>query len=274
MTTRRPVLVLPFTVLSEPDTVRLVAGEDHRYTLRAPKLEQWFPGILDSCNGRCSVDDLLAGLDHDDREVALELFDRLYGERVLIDGLAAETHEAEDYELEIEGSGPVLEALANETPINNSEAAPKLTVFCQDRLDYAAALQFNRRRLSGDSPWIWCSVGPMSRGFVSPPFFPDAGPCLGCLLAGFGRLSPAPELYGAMIEHSRSGGAIAPSSFPAAGTEILRQMVLWKHQQLSQKQPSSALYRLHVLEVESMEVTTHRVFIDAECSECGDAEMV
>ena len=33
----------PFTILTKPDMVRLVAGEDFRYTLRSPSLEQWLP---------------------------------------------------------------------------------------------------------------------------------------------------------------------------------------------------------------------------------------
>src|SRR5207302_70111 len=42
----RPCLALPFTVLTAQDRVRLVAGEDFRYTLTGPGLETWLPDWL------------------------------------------------------------------------------------------------------------------------------------------------------------------------------------------------------------------------------------
>ena len=42
----RPCLALPFTFLSSPDRVRLVAGEDFRYTLDGPRIETWLPQWL------------------------------------------------------------------------------------------------------------------------------------------------------------------------------------------------------------------------------------
>jgi bacteriocin biosynthesis cyclodehydratase domain-containing protein len=262
---------LPFTVLTDPDTVRLVAGEDHRYTLTGPGLDQWLPDLLAGCDGRQALDDLLGRLPEHTRRAARSLVDRLYGERVLVDGTASEAHTAGQYRLEVEGTGPLSVALAHATAAEDGKPLP---VFCQDRLDYDAALQFNRRCLRGASPWLWVSTGPMSRGYVSPPFLPGAGPCLACLLRHFQRLSPAPELYDALTEHSHRGGAIAPVPFPVTGLRMLELLVRWKVDQLALPEPPAALYRLHVLEVATMEVSTHRVFVDPECPECGDAAVV
>jgi bacteriocin biosynthesis cyclodehydratase domain-containing protein len=265
---RRPILALPFTVLTETDTVRLLAGEDFRYTLKAPGLEQWLPGILKQCDGRQSLDNLLAGLDPQVQSSARQLMDRLYGERVLIDGVASRAHTRQAYQLAVEGTGRLATILADLVGHETKETKP-LVVFCQDRLDYAAALEFNRRCLGEDTPWLWATYGPLSRGYISPAFFPDAGPCLACLLRHFQRLSPAPEIYEALIAHEEKGGTIQSVSFPEEGVLILKSLVLWKLHQLDQPEPSSALYRLHVLEIDRMEVTTHRVYRDPECPDCS-----
>ena len=265
----RPRLALPYTVVAEPDSVRLLAGEDHRYTLSGSGLEAWLPGLLIGCDGRRSLEELLASLDEATRPGARDLIGRLYGERVLVDGPVELTHEPASYAIVAEGMGALAERLA-ELGSRAAPGAAVLPVFCQDRLDYAAALAFNRRCLQSGVPWLWATLGPMSRGYVSPPFLPTAGPCWACLLGHFRRLSPAPELYDALIDHARRGGSIEPAPFPALGVEILSQLVLWKREQLGRSEPPSALYRLHVLELETMEVTSHRVRIDPECPECGD----
>jgi hypothetical protein len=50
---------------------------------------------------------------------------------------------------------------------------------------------------------------------------------------------------------------------------MLEQIVCWKARLLSEAEPPGVLYRLHVLEADTMEVSSHRVFIDPECPECG-----
>jgi bacteriocin biosynthesis cyclodehydratase domain-containing protein len=264
----RPCLALPYTVISEPDTVRLVAGEDHRYTLSGPGLETWLPGVLAACVGRRSIDEILGVLDGSAQSQARELIGRLYGERVLVDGPVERAHQPVAYTMAVEGTGPLADRLAAASAVTG-EGARRLLVFCQDRLDYAAVMEFNARCLQDGEPWIWATLGPMSRGYVGPAFLPRAGPCWACLLSQFRRLSPAPELYESLIAHARGGHDIAPVAFPAEGVEILAQLVLWKRNQLSQGEPSSALYRLHVLELDAMEVTVHRVPIDPECPACG-----
>jgi bacteriocin biosynthesis cyclodehydratase domain-containing protein len=270
--TARPRLGLPYTVLQETDIVRLVCGEDFRYTLRGPGLETWLPNLLTRCDGRQTLNQLLASLDEPLRAPALQVINRLYAERVLVDGTAVDAHAPRRYRLVIEGQGTLADALRTSEP--GDPALEPVALLCQDSLDYESAYQFNRRCLRGSAPWMWVSSGAMNRGYVSPVFLPGAGPCLACLLRHFQRLSPAPELYDVLAKHVRAGKTVTPVPFPAEGTAILRQLVLWKLRQLQEPQPPPALYRLHVVEIDTMEVAAHRVFPDPECPECGDVALV
>lgn len=263
MSAHRPRLALPFTVLTAPNTVRLVAGEDFRYTLTETDLDQWLPAWLDLLDSRITLEEALGRLPDSRRKSAQLLVDRMYGERILIDGSAADVHTPTRYRLSVEGSAGWAD---DWQPSVDGERV--LLVLCQDRLDYDEALRFNRAMLKMHAPWMWASTGPMGRAYVSPLFLPDAGPCLGCLLNHFRRLSPAAELYDALAEHARAGRPIAPVPFPPAGIAIVQQLLLWKAG-LAADATSAALYRLHVLEVATIEITTHRVFVDPECSECG-----
>jgi bacteriocin biosynthesis cyclodehydratase domain-containing protein len=242
---RRPRLALPFTVLASPGVVRIVAGEDFRYTLKGDGIDGWLPALLASFDGRRPLGELSAA--------AAEVVDRLYGERVLVDGDARPT---ESLGLGAEGRGPLLDGLPTDGP---------LRVLCQDRLDYDEALRFNRRCLEGPGPWMWATIGPLARGYVSPVFLPGSGPCLACLLRHFRRRSPAPELYDALEEQGKKGLPIEPATFPPEGVAILHNLMVRKAAMLS----DAAAYRLHVLETATLEVTSHRVFRDPECDVCG-----
>jgi bacteriocin biosynthesis cyclodehydratase domain-containing protein len=264
----RPCLALPFTLLTGPDQVRLVAGEDFRYTLTGPGLETWLPGWLPALDGRLTLDEALARLPETRRDSARQLVERLYGERLLTDGPALAAHQARRYRLRPEGTGTLRQGLSAHEPGDEPGSSTEMTVLCQDRLDYDEALRFNRRCLEGGSPWFWVTCGPLSRGYVSPAFLPDAGPCLECLLSHFRRLSPMPELYGELIEHAGQGRPIAAATFPAPALAILQQLLRWKADLLAQADPPAALYQLHVLEVATLEVTSHRVFVDPECPAC------
>ena len=271
MTHRRPRLALPFTILTERDTVRLVAGEDFRYTLTGHGLDGWVPDWLAGLNGKIPFDEALAKLPEAYRTAAGQLLDRLYGERIVIDGNAADAHEPTGFLLLPEGSAAWLESSRHaprDDPHAEREGYVCLPALCQDRLDYEEALRFNRRCLDAGTPWLWASTGPMSRAYVSPLFLPNAGPCLSCLLYHFRRLSPTPDLYDVLADHVRAGGAIAPVPFPAPAVAIVQQLLLWKADLAANPEPSAALYRLHVVEVASLEVTSHRVFVDPECPEC------
>lgn len=259
---RRPRLALPFTVLVSPDQVRLVAGEDFRYTLDGPGLDRWLPGFLAGLDGRRTLGAALEAIPEAHRSAAARIVDRLAGERVLVDGTALEAHAPLARSIRVEGSGPLRGGL------ETGAESPPLHVLVQDRLDYDEVLRFNRRCLDGGDPWLWATIGPMGRGYVSPVFLPASGPCLGCLLLHFRRRSPAPEIYDGLIEQGREGKPIQPSTFPGPGVEILRNLILWKAARLAEEVPAAALYRLHVLEADTLEVTSHRVFLDPECAEC------
>jgi len=271
---RRPRLSLPFTIIRDENIVRLVAGEDFRYTLSGERLGEWLPSLLAGFNGAASVNELLQGVDGRLRAEALKLIERLYGERILVDGTAGDIHPANKYRIEIKGDGRLCESLTRAQSANSANNADAVTmsVLCQDRLDYHELLQFNRQALKGASPWLWASIGPMSRGFVGPVCLPEAGPCSACLIEQFKRLSPTPEIYDELISHAATGRSIEPAVFPADGIEIIARLILWKVSLMNQKEPPTSLYRLHVLEVDSMETTSHRVFVDPECPQCGNGD--
>ena len=192
------------TIIAVEDQVHLVCGEDVRYSVRAEGLAAPLADLLCKCDGRTPLDSLLRGLADDEIARARDLIDRLRGERILVDGPIEAAMEATAYRPAVEGSGPIAERLR--CP---ASALPPVTVFCQDTLDYRAAMEFNRRRLSlEDGPWLWVTTGPVNRGYVSPVFLPDAGPCLACLLRHFQRLSPVPQLYDALTLHAERGGII------------------------------------------------------------------
>jgi bacteriocin biosynthesis cyclodehydratase domain-containing protein len=260
-------LTLPFTILTAPDTVRLVAGEDFRYTLSAPGLERWLPELLKKLDGRRPVDELLGGLDAAERDAACQLLDSLYSERVLTEASPRDRHQPLSFRLLIEGAGPLADGLRS-MPASN--APDRLVVLCQDRLNYDEFLQFNQRCRDAGDHALWASTGPMQRGYVGPVILPDAGPCLACLLRQFQRLSPAPEIYDHLLEHARRQEPMPPVPFPPHGVAILQQLALWKLTLLAEADPPAALYRLHVLDVATLEVSAHRVFADPECPACGE----
>jgi bacteriocin biosynthesis cyclodehydratase domain-containing protein len=262
----RPFLAPGFTVLTGPDRVRLVAGEDFRYTLSGPGLEGWLPAWLPALDGRRTAEEVLALLPEEQRAAGGQVLARLYGERVVLDGPAPAAHTPGRFALAVEGAGPLADGLRGQVRQAGGRA---VAVLAQDRLDYDEVLRFNTRCLKGEAPWLWASTGPQGRGYVSPVFLPEAGPCLACLLGTFERLSPAPEIYADLIEHARAGRPIAPAPFPERGTRLLEELVLWKADLMGRAEPPAALFRLHVLEAEALEVTAHRVFVDPECPACG-----
>jgi bacteriocin biosynthesis cyclodehydratase domain-containing protein len=266
---KRIQFAFPFAILAKPDTVRLVAGEEFRYTLRSPALDQWLPRLLGSFESAVEWHPLLDQLPCELQQQALAIITRLYGERVLLEGSEEHPRMPSPVRWVVEGSGKLSERLRAVLP-PVSAGAVHLAVLCQDSLDYAVALDFNRRcRRSGAAGWIWISCGPMGRGFVSSVFRPHAGPCLGCLFRNFKRLSPAPEIYEHLIEHSSAGGKIPSVPFPAAALDVLAGLARWKIESSAQSEPSVGAYRLHVIETNTMECITHRVFRDPHCPDCS-----
>jgi bacteriocin biosynthesis cyclodehydratase domain-containing protein len=267
---KRIQFALPFAILTKPDTVRLVAGEEFRYTLRSPALDQWLPLLLDGFERPVEWQPLLKLLPGERQQQALEIITRLYGERVLLESNGENPPMPSPARWAVEGNGKLSERLRDVFP-PVSAGAFHLAVLCQDTLDYAAALDFNRRsRRSGAAGWIWISCGPMGRGFVSSVFRPTAGPCLGCLFRNFKRISPAPEIYEHLMEHSSAGGKLPPVPFPAAALDVLTGLARWKIESSAQLEPPVGVYRLHVLETKTMECTAHRIFRDPHCPDCSE----
>jgi len=259
----------PFAILTRPNTVRLVAGEEFRYTLRSPSLEQWLPPLLKSFEREVEWRLLLNQLPPERRQQAQEIITRLHGEHVLLEANGEHAPLVSSQSWVVEGSGKLSELLRTAIPAAPANAA-RAAVLGQDNLDYAAALDFNRRcRRSGATAWLWISCGPMGRGFVSPIFRPHAGPCLACLLRNFQRLSPAPDIYNDLIEHSRAGGEIPPVPFPAPALALLAALARWKIEISTQTEASVGVYQLHVLETDTMASTMHRVFRDPHCPDCS-----
>jgi bacteriocin biosynthesis cyclodehydratase domain-containing protein len=263
----RPCLALPFTVLGGTDQVRLVAGEEFRFTLGGPALESWLPAWLQNLDGRRTLDEALALLPAERRQAGRTILERLAGERLLVDGPVEAAHPAGPHRLILEGAGRLRNAM--QPLVESVSDTPSVMILCQDRLDVDEALRFNDCRLVSGSPWLWASCAALGRGYVGPVMLPDSGPCLACLFAHFRRLSPLPELYDELIVHARSGGVIVPTPMHAAGVAILARLAAWKASEwLARPEPPAALYRLHVLEAASLEVTTHSVLIDPTCPAC------
>lgn len=267
-----PRLALPFTILPDGERVHLVHGEDVRYTLTLGRLAERAAALLRRCTGEETTESLLTGAPPEEQAALRKLIERALGERILAAGPVEAAHRAETYTLDVQGSGPLAVRLGGDA---SGGAGPSLSVFCQETLDYHALLEFNRVRIrAGDRPWLWATTGPASRGFVSPVILPRAGPCLACLWSHFRRLSPAAPLYDVLVRHGTAGGQFAPVDFPERAAEVLAHIVRWKVEQLSLARPPLSVYRLHVLEVDTMEVSMHRVLVDPTCQECGDATVV
>jgi bacteriocin biosynthesis cyclodehydratase domain-containing protein len=263
---RRPKLSLPYTILHHKDTVRLVAGEDFRYTFTGPEVEKWMPLLLAQLDGTHTVQELLSSLEPSLVAQALQFLERLYGERISVDAPVADSHKGEDYYLAVEGEGALCSALGKMP--SNHVALKKIVLFCQDSLNYRLALQCNERCLEENTPWMWASYGAMNRAYLGPLFLPRAGPCLNCLLNQFRQLSPVPELYEELMQHGQNGLPIMPVPFPETAVQIMKNLILWKVSLTTSQYPPSALYRLHVLEITSMEINTYRILRDPECSLC------
>ena len=264
----RPQLSLPTTIIAEDNVVHLICGEDVRYTLRAGPASTQLADVLRRCDGKTPLDELLP--QGAQRQHLEQFIQRLTSERVLIDGLAEDAAMAAEYSPVAEGSGPIVEQLTR-----GATDGPSIHILCQDDLNYSAAYEFNRRHLqAATTPWMWITTGPVSRGYVSPVFLPDAGPCLACLLRQFQRLSPTAHLYDALITHGSDGGSFAASEFNTDAMVVLERIACWKIDQMRLPVPSPAVFQLHVLELATMEVQMHRAFPDPTCPECTDARLV
>lgn len=246
---RRPRLAPGFTVMIEGDSLWLVAGEDVRYRLRLAD-PTWLRDVVTRCDGSRTIDELAVHAD------ARSTIERLYEERVLVDGTAAQAHVPMPPAIRVLGAGPLADAL------RGSDGA--IDVFVQDSLDHNALLAMNREALAARRKWMWITTGPGGRAYVGPLFVPDAGPCAACLLVHFKRLSPVPELYDVVMAHA---GPIAATPFPDAAIATTAALARWKLSLVAQPM-APALYALHVIDTSALTITTHAPLADVECTEC------
>lgn len=256
----RPRLAAPFTIVPQGDAVWLIAGEDVRLVLRGEAAGSWLPPLLHACDGRRTVDEVVALAPVARQDDARTLLAGLAGERIVVDGDVLLAHRATPVGWRVDGTGKLAEALQVRA------LGGALPVFAQDTLDYSSALAFNADQLAGATRWLWATIGPEARAFVGPLFLPDAGPCLECLLEHFRMQSPTPELYGLLTAHR---GPYAPAVFEPAALAVVADLVAWKLALVSHEPTPAALYVLHVIEVATLEISSHRVLINPECRACA-----
>lgn len=253
---------MPFTIIPEADCVRLIGGEDIRYTLRGPAIERWLPALLGDI-GTASAGGALASVPEAHRRAAESLITRLVSERVLVE--APPRPRPSPFRIEMVGAGALAEALRGRVQ-RAVEDAPVLRVLVQETLDYGAALAFDRAARREVPAWLWVTSGPAARALVSPVFLADGGPCAGCMLAAFRRLSPAAELYDALLAHGARGGAFAATPLSDEAASVVAALVAWKARALAEPDPPAAVFELHALELASFAISTHPLAIDPDCA--------
>ncbi len=257
----RPRLAPHFTCAVAEGIVWLVAGEDVRYRIDPGGDPSWLRDAIARCDGHRTLAAIVAEVPAPMRADAEAALRRLYEERVLVDGAAAEAHVSSAPGCRVIGTSRVAELLGGrDGPIE---------LFVQDTLDHAALLAHNRAALAAQRRWMWISTGAATRAYVSPLFVPDAGPCAACLLVHFKRLSPAPDLYDALITHGEQHLPFAAAELPAPALEITAALARWKLALAAEPMAVPALYALHVVELGTLTVTSHAPIRDPECAACG-----
>jgi bacteriocin biosynthesis cyclodehydratase domain-containing protein len=256
----RPRLTGGFSIVPRGDAVWLISGEDVRLTLRGDAVSTWLPALLQACDGTLTLEEIVARTPAAHRDDARELIASLAGERVLIDGGARLAHRPALPTWQVDGTGRLAEALRARAP------GGPLRVLAQDTLDLGAALAVNAQRLAEPTRWLWATIGPAARAFIGPLLLPDAGPCLECLVDHFRLRSPVPELYDLLATHP---GPFSPAAFDAEVLAIVADLVAAKLALVAREPAPSALYALHVVEVATLEISSHRVLINPECPACA-----
>lgn len=256
-------LALPFTVIGEPGTLRLIAGEDLRYTFRLRGIESWGGALVEALRQPISRQNALHIVPRSDRAQAEQLLTRLISERLVVD--AAPASVAQPYRVEISGEGRLAAHLRG--AVSDADGGPTMRVLVQDTLDFAAVRVFQRRAREECDAWLWVTEAPHSRAFISHVVRADGGPCLGCLLAAFRRLSPSPELYDALDAHGRNGGVLHALGFDDAARIVVAHLTSLKIAAAAGPDPSAAAFSLHVLERASLEVSVHPLAVDVDCTE-------
>lgn len=259
----RPRLAPHFTCVVAERVVWLVAGEDVRYRLDPGGDPAWLQEAIARCDGTRTLEAIVADAPPAVRADAEAALRRLYEERVIVDGTALEAHAAAAPGCRVIGTSTVAELVRANTPDGPIE------LFVQDTLDHAALLAHNAAAIAARRRWMWVSTGAGSRAYVGPLFVPDAGPCAACLLVHFKRLSPAPDLYDALIAHGERGAPFAAARIPAPVLQVTTSLARWKLELAANPVAVPALYALHVVEYATLTVTSHEPIRDPECAACG-----
>ncbi len=255
----RPRLAPGFTLVADAGAVWLVAGEDVRYRLEPGGDPAWLVDALRRCDGTRTLDAIVAEAPADHRTDAREAITGLTEERVLVDGTPVQAH-APAIGVRVVGDSPLAELVRAAVPTGDA-----IEVLVQDTLDHGALLRHNAEAVAARRRWMWISTGAASRAYVGPLFVPDAGPCAACLLVHFKRLSPAPALYDALLDHA---GPFARAELSPAFERAIAAHAAWKLELAAQPVGHAALYTLHVLEDGDRTVTSHAPIADPECAAC------
>ena len=262
---RRLIPALPLTIASDGGAVWLVAGEDLRWTIEGPAVERWLPVALEGLDGDRTLNEVIETLDAAARPHARDVLRALEEERVLIE--VSTVAAPADWGLEITGDRLLTDAIrARLDPAPNDGAGvDKIVIHAQRTLDYSEARRIAAEVSERGEHYLWVTLGPRTRAFVSPVFAPGRGPCVGCLHGAFRRLSPIPELYDVLAEHSTSGGEFTDAEVAPEFLDAVASHIAWKMALLREPLVPSAPYRLHVLEWVTGEISSHPVRVDPDC---------
>lgn len=262
---------LPFTLVAGDGRLRLIGGEDVRLTLALEGLETWGPAALAPLHEGATADELAAKVAPAHRAPLAALLEELLGERVLveIDAPFAPLARPNVAWSGDAGLSAALGAAWEPTPAEGPAGGEEVRVFAQRTLDRTRAIEAaTRARLDG-AAFLWVSTGAVARSFVGPLIVPRDGPCLGCLFEIFQRRSPFADLHDELDAHAARGGSFAEASPGPLVTRVLSAIVAWKLEQARAPLPSAALFRLHVVEHEALEISTHPVARLDDCASCA-----
>jgi hypothetical protein len=250
---------LPVTLIEHEGVTWLVAGEDLRWSVEGAHSAEWLPGLIGAADGTRPVAALLESLPERHREAASATIEHLAEERLLV-ASADLTLRRGPRRIEVIGEGALADAVRAQ---GRGEGEETIRVLCQDTLDFASARRFGAQERDGVH--LWATVGPVARAFVSPVLKPGQGPCVGCIVTGFRRLSPTPELYDALDAHTERSGTFAPARVGEAYLRTVAGLVAWKLSLLDALVVPPAVFRMHVLEHGTVEVSSHALVRDADC---------
>lgn len=261
----RPRLALPTSIIPDGRFLHLVCGMELKVSLELGEQVPHLARMLEKCDGSLTLEELVQDLGAH-RPHGLSLIEQLLGDRLLVDDLQPGSNRRKLHGISVEGTGPLALGLAN-----LDHQGESVRILVQDHLDLPAARAFNRRQLKLEQPYLWVTTGLADVGLVSPIFFPDSGPCLECFLHQYQKISIPSGIQEILNRQNEKTLTLGESEFPGEGLVMLQQLVRWKVRRLGLNLSGSNVFRLHVLDKTSLEISTHRIYKDPFCSECSNA---